>query len=304
MQNGNGKQPQGVLSALIGEETPAKRAGLSYTLFAFAYVGVAFLFLLLPVGEDKPDWYLYCTFLVSPAAFLLVIGWYFSFTKTSFKVFFKEQRCHPKYYLLAFTLQLGLLSLGELNGLFLKLLGGFGYEDSGIAIPATKGLGLLGVLLVVAVLPAVAEEFFFRGVFQREMRSFSLPMQVLLCGGLFALYHQNPAQTVYQLCCGGAFALIAARSGSFLPTVLSHFLNNAVVIILYALGVESYPLAVYIPLMLTAGVSLVGTLLYLIFFDKGEKKENTGSLLQLFACAGAGIFVFGISWIATLYAGL
>ncbi len=304
MQKGKDGQPQGFLSALIGEPTPSKRAGLVYSFYALAFFGVALLFGMLPKGEGTPQWYLYGSFLVAPIAFAIVIAWYFSFTKTSVKGFLKGQKCHPKYYLLAFTLQLGLLSLGEVNVLVLKWLEGAGYVDSGIVLPSTKGIGLLGVLFTVAVLPAVMEEFFFRGVFQGEMKGFSLLGQVLLCGGLFALYHQNPAQTVYQFCCGAAFALIAARAGSFLPTVLSHFINNAAVVILYALGVESYPLPVYITLLVVEGLCLIGSVLYLVVWDKGEKKEEKkGSYKQLLLCAGVGIFVFGFSWIVTLLTG-
>ncbi len=304
MQNKNEKQPQGFLSALIGAPPPSKRAGLAYSMFALVYVGLSFLFGLLTLGKEGEEWYLYCAYSLPPLAFLLAVLWCFSFTKTPIKGFLKEQKCHPKYYLLAVILQFGLLSLGELNGLFLKFLGNFGYEDSGILLPSVKGARVLGVLLTIAVLPALFEELFFRGVLQREMRGFPLWAQVLLCGGLFALYHQNPAQTIYQFACGAAFALVTARSGSFLPTVLSHFLNNAVVIVLYALGIESYPLAVYIPLVIVEGLCLIGALLYLIRFDKGEEREKNRSYTQFFACAGVGIFVFGLSWLVTLFAGL
>ncbi len=304
MQKNNDKQPQG-LTALIGEPTPSKRAGLLYSLAAFAFFGVALLFSMLPTGEETPDWYLYCSFLAAPLAFLIVVFWYFSSNKFSVKGFLKGQRCSAKYYLVAILMQFGLLSLGELNGLFLKLLGKLGYVDSGISLPSTAGFGLVGVLLTVAVLPAILEELFFRGILQSELKGFSVGAQVLLCGALFALYHQNPAQTLYQFACGVAFALVAVKSGSFLPTVLSHFLNNAAVIVLYALGIESYPLAVYIPLIIVEGLCLIGVILYLLLWDKGEQKtEEKGSYKQLFACGSVGLAVFGLSWLATLLAGL
>ncbi len=296
------KQPKGFIEALMGEPTPSKRAGLLYSLLAFVFFGVSLLLSMLQ-GDDTAQWYLYCAYLAAPCAFAILAVWYFSRAEGGFKGFLKEQKCSPKYYLLAITMQLGLFSLGELNVLFLKLLGKFGYVDSGVTLPSTKGVGLVGVLLVVAVLPAFFEELFFRGVLQKELKDLSLIGQALLCGGLFALYHQNPAQTLYQFVCGVAFALVAVKSGSFLPTVLSHFLNNALIILLYALGIEGYPLPLYVALLIVGGLSLVGTFVYLLVFDKQREGVRKGGYKQVFAYASLGLAVFGLSWLAMLIAG-
>ncbi len=297
------RQPQGFIYSLIGEPTPAKRAGLLYSLLAFAFFGASFLLSLFGV-EGMPQWYIYAAFLAAPAAFLVVEGWYFSKREGGIKGFFKEENCSPKYYLLALTMQLGLFPLGELNDVFLQFLEKFGYQGGDITLPSTKGFGLAGVLFVVALLPAFFEELFFRGILQRELKDFSLLAQVLLCGGLFALYHQNPAQTLYQFACGAAFALVAVKAGSFLPTVLSHFVNNALIVLLYAFGIEEYPRPVYIHLLVVGGVALFGTLCYLLIFDKKKKTEKKGSYKQLFACGAVGIFVFGLTWVLTLIMGL
>ncbi len=286
----------------MGEPTPSKRAGLLYSLLAFAFFGVSLLLGGMASEGETSQWYLYCAFLAAPCAFAAVSVWFLFDRKGDFKSFFKEQKCAPKYYLIALAMQLGLFSLGELNGVFLRFLQGLGYKDSGIILPSTQGFGLVGVLLVVAVLPAFFEELFFRGLLQRELKDFSLVGQVLLCGGLFALYHQNPAQTLYQFACGVAFALVAVKSGSFLPTVLSHFLNNALIVVLYSMGIEGYPLPVYITLLIVGGLSLVGTTGYLLFFDKKEG-ERKGSYKQLFFYAAVGIFIFALSWFATLQTG-
>ncbi len=301
MKKQEDKQPQGFIASLIGEPTPSKRAGVTYSLAVLAFLGVSFLVALLPRGEETPQWYLYCGYLAAPVAFAIVIAWYFSHTKTTLKGFLKEGVCSPKYYLIALFVQLGLLSLGELNGLFLQFLAKFGYQASTPQIPSTEGGNVVWTLLVVALLPALFEEFFFRGVFQKEMRGFSLWGQVLVCGGFFSLFHQNPAQTVYQFICGGAFALVAARSGSFFPTVLSHFINNALIVILYACGVTQYSLP--LPVLIIGGVCLVGSIGYLALFDKGGNGEKTGSYKQLFACASLGVLVVGLSWLTMLFSG-
>jgi hypothetical protein len=138
-------------------------------------------------------------------------------------------------------LQIGLFAFSELNTLFLEFLEGFGYTPDEIRLPSINGWGFIGALIAVALLPAVFEEILFRGVLLGGMKQFGEVKAALLCGALFALYHQNPPQTVYQFICGTAFAFIAMRSGSILPTVLSHFLNNAFILCLYAFNVQTFP---------------------------------------------------------------
>ncbi len=296
------RQPNGFLSSLIGEETKDKRAGLLYSLSACAFFGASFFAMLFMGAIPSENGRLYLNFLVPQLAFALVCVWYFQRTKTPVKRFLSEQKCSPKYYILALCMQIGLLSLSELNAYFLRFLEGFGYQDSGIALPSAQGLGFLGVFLSIALLPAVFEELFFRGILLRDMQG-SVWTKVLLCGGLFALYHQNPAQTVYQFACGCCFTLVALRAGSFLPTVLSHFLNNAIVLILYVNGVDSYPTPVYVALLVVEGSCLLGTLAYLIFFDKSNEKGERANFRQFFACASVGLILFGLTWILSLVTG-
>ena len=171
------------------------------------------------------------------------------------------------------------------------------------------GFGFVGVLFVVALLPAVFEEILFRGVLLQGLESFGKAGSVLLCGALFALYHQNPAQTVYQFCCGAAFALVALKSGSVLPTVLSHFLNNAAILILTKAGVTEYSPPVFIVIMTVSAVCLLLSLGYLLFMDKQEKtpmeKERAKvERKQFLLCALIGIAVCALSWGAVFVAGL
>ena len=289
---------------MVGERTPAKTAGLSYTVAALAIFAISFVFAFLPAYEgEQPDWWLYLNFLAAPMAFLIVGIWYFSYTKTPFLGFIKEQKCHPKYFLVALLLQVGLFSLSELNVLFVEFLQSLGYKDAGISLPSMQGAGFVGVFVTVAILPAIMEEFVFRGIFLRESKEFPLLAQVLICGGLFALYHQNPAQTIYQFICGAAFALVAIKSGSFLPTALSHLINNGVILLLTKLGVESFEVPMYVIMLVVSGLCLVCSLGYLLVFDREKGERKKGNYKQLFACAGAGIAMLLLSWLTTLLMG-
>ncbi len=302
------EKKRGTIATLIGERTHAKTAGCAYSAVAIYFAMVTFFALLIPTNEES-QLFLYVNFLAAPVAFLCTAAWYFSYTKNSVKTFVKEQKCSPKYYLVALLLQIGLLSLGELNVLFLEFLEKLGYQSTEITLPSMEGFGFVGVLITVALLPAVMEELVFRGLFLREMKDFSLLSKALLCGVLFAIYHQNPAQTIYQFICGVCFTLVAARSGSFLPTVCSHFLNNALIVVLYKLGIDSYGAPTYAIIMSMSALCLLGSLGYLLFVDgKKEREQGTktpkGKYKEFFLCASLGIIVFGLTWLLVLFAGI
>ena len=225
-------------------------------------------------GYENTDWWKYLSFTVTPCAFAVVTFAYLKTRKIRTLVAIKTQACSWKYYLIALCMQAGLFALSEVNGYFLSWLSKFGYTAQEIGLPSTEGLGVVGVLFAVAILPAVFEELVFRGALLAGLRkNFSVAGAVLLCGGLFALYHQRPEQTLYQFCCGTAYALLAVRSGSVFPTMLAHFANNALIILLYDSGVTAIPFPAFLVILLVGGAMLIGVLCYLIFIDKNKSER-------------------------------
>ena len=81
--------------------------------------------------------------------------------------------------------------------------------------------------LTVAVLPALAEEFAFRGVIMGSLRKYSDAMALLISSAAFALMHGNFVQIPFTFCCGLAFGYIVLKTNSLLPSIIVHFLNNA-----------------------------------------------------------------------------
>jgi len=95
----------------------------------------------------------------------------------------------------------------------------------------TPGKLVLG-LIFIAALPAFIEETAFRGVILQGLRGLGYWPAVLISAALFALFHMNPAQTVYQFLLGIALAITVLETGSLFPGMAIHFLNNAFVILL------------------------------------------------------------------------
>lgn len=306
----------------LGELTPEKKSGLVYS--GAAVVTLLFSFLLVVAlglsGVDSAeaagqDWYLYLSFLVAPLSFAVVAGVWFARTKESPKSVVGV--CRPRYFLLAVVLQIGLLSLSELNTLFIAFLEKFGYVPSEVQIPSLDGGGLFGVLFVVALLPAVGEELVFRGLLLKGMRWFGRVGAALLCGAAFSLFHQNPVQTVYQFVCGTAFAFVALQAGSILPTVLSHFLNNAAIILLAKAGYEDVPPSAFVPVLVLSVLCLVAAVTWLVLDVKRAKRaERAGESEDFqssqsappdkkgfFLCASVGIALCAVVWLSGLFTG-
>ena len=312
------------LLAGLGAPTDGKLAGGA---FSAAAVFSPLLFLIFSVAlavcgvvveeENLPDWYIYASFLLPQTTFLAA-AWVCCVWKgvRLLSVVKAQGKCKPIWFLVAVAAQAGLLCCSELNVWFLKLLGWLGYENTDIVLPSVEGIGFAGVLLAVAALPAVAEEIFFRGAVLRGTKLFGEAWGAVLCGALFALYHQNPAQTAYQFVCGVAFAWIAIRSGSVLPTVVAHFLNNALIIFDY-----KYPFLAraYEEVLIASALCAVGVIAFFVWEKAKEKggcaekgaDERTGNRADgltekktFWLAAAIGLAVCAVVWLVNFFSGL
>jgi membrane protease YdiL (CAAX protease family) len=105
-------------------------------------------------------------------------------------------------------------------------------ELTALMVGASSLPELLAVVLVVAVTPAVCEELLFRGLIQRNLE------QVLpgVWGGvgagvLFGLFHLNLFALLPLCALGAFFGYLVYRSGSIVPAMVAHFVNNLVAVL-------------------------------------------------------------------------
>ena len=94
-------------------------------------------------------------------------------------------------------------------------------------------LGLGTALVLVALLPAVAEEVTFRGVVLAGLRrSGSRWIAVVGSALVFGLFHINPYHVVAAFVVGLLLGWVALESGSILPGILIHLVNNGAQVLL------------------------------------------------------------------------
>src|SRR5690606_17770668 len=94
---------------------------------------------------------------------------------------------------------------------------------------AARSESLSLLIVVLAILPGVSEELFFRGMLQRAFGNSLLV--VIAVGVVFALYHLDPPHVVATLPLGVYLGWLAARSDSSLLPVGIHVMNNLLAIL-------------------------------------------------------------------------
>ena len=116
-------------------------------------------------------------------------------------------------------------------------------EDSILKIvTAFSPLEFAVVILVIAITPAICEEFLFRGfVLTFFRKSMKAGPAIFLSGLLFALYHFQPFSLIPLVILGIYLSYIVYYSNSILTGIVVHFLNNFfAAYFLYAYGKENF----------------------------------------------------------------
>lgn len=122
-----------------------------------------------------------------------------------------------------------LLFLGAMNatslffGLFAKMAG----VDDGISFELGSGAALAIRFVGVCVVPAICEELLFRGAMQSLLRPSGSAVAIFGPALLFGLLHESFAQRMAAIVGGMVLGWLAERTGSILPGMAVHFVNNS-----------------------------------------------------------------------------
>ena len=111
-----------------------------------------------------------------------------------------------------------------------------------ILFGSTTVIGVIGSMIVGALIPAISEETLFRGLvlslFERSIRPTGA---IALASFLFAVLHLQPFMLLPLMALGYYFGYLAWRTGSIVPSIVGHLLFNAVSLV--ALHAPDAPLA-------------------------------------------------------------
>lgn len=91
-------------------------------------------------------------------------------------------------------------------------------------------------ILAIAVMAPLVEELLFRGAIEGHfLQTGKTPrMAIFLSALIFGIIHINPAQVPFAFCIGAVFGWLYYRTGSVIPGMIGHFLNNSIATVLMA----------------------------------------------------------------------
>lgn len=148
----------------------------------------------------------------------------------------------------------------------------------GIEATATDTSGnLLYVILVSAFAPAVFEEMLFRYLPARLLGGYSKKLTVIYSTFLFALAHCNAFQIPYALVAGAAFMTLDIVTGTILPSVAVHFINNVLSILWQRKGSVSSGFCV---LFIVSLLTLTAVSLFVIYIKRKEIKNKLKPIFE------------------------
>jgi len=94
--------------------------------------------------------------------------------------------------------------------------------------------GLLSNLFIIALLAAIGEEFFFRGILQKLFYDWTknIHVAVFLSAILFGAFHLQFYGFIPRVLLGALFGYLLYWSGSLWLPIMAHFTNNALAVIM------------------------------------------------------------------------
>ena len=220
-----------LVSGIMGLIQPG--ASLAHAT-GFGEVGVILLQTLVGIGAlALPLWWLLCStrLQIKDMRIMIPTAWSPGF-------------CLPVF--------LGLANAGNLLGGLLCRI--FGVEQRGTLL-AGGGAELFLQFVSLCLVPAVTEELFFRGALQGLLRPSGSAAAIFGTALLFGLLHLDLAQGLTAFISAVFLGWLAERSGSILPGMLLHFVNNTLAF-----------LTLYLRLYAPAAAAIAVELFILLFF--------------------------------------
>lgn len=216
------------------------------------------------------------------------------------------------------TFMIVLVGLGICMGLNIQtgILATLG-ELIGVHIPIPESPYLNSVpyfilnVVTTALLPALLEEFAFRGVILGSLRKFGDGFAVIISALLFSLAHFYVAQLPMTFILGLSLGFILVKTNSLLPAILIHFFNNFFAVcmqaLLYNTDELTYVLIYFgcILVLMVVGMLMVGRLdtKGLIAFPRRKRFAHPlKKRVAIFCSAGGMICVFIVAGLCIILA--
>lgn len=138
-------------------------------------------------------------------------------------------------------------------------------------------------IIGTAIVPAICEEFLFRGLILFALLPYGKKPAILGSAIMFSLMHQNPAQILYTFVLGVVFAYLAIETKSIWTGIIVHFVNNLVSVFINAIMYTFEPtFAELIYTIIFLGIMAIGLIIsgikLAVYFVRRKRNKNAAAL--------------------------
>lgn len=170
--------------------------------------------------------------LVSQIGFISLFFIYNKIHKINSKKVLNVQKINIKTILILILLAVVMLfGFNYFLSIFDYIFEFIGYKQPAeLSLPINTVWWYLIDIVVLAILPAIAEELIFRGMVFNGLKDYGIKKAVIASALLFALMHTSPLQTVYPFVFGILLALVYLITKNILVPIILHFINNFMVV--------------------------------------------------------------------------
>ena len=210
----------------------------------------------------------------------------------------KEFICYGKpvsYPLMFSAVSLGFfvcLASNFVTDVFVNFMDSFGFELTSPEFEMPDDIFSRCVYAVaVAVVPALVEEFAFRGAVMQPLRKYGDGFAIVVSSVVFAVLHGNLIQAPFALISGIGMGYAVCVTNSIWTGVIIHFLNNfySVVMSFMITDITNEDMLNKIYLLITLSLyafSILGSVVFVIL-KKNRKLAKADSLLSIREKSGA-----------------
>lgn len=169
----------------------------------------------------------FMAFFIVPFIFCLIYGF-----KLSDAIPIHNNKKHNTFFLI-----IGGYSICTVSNFFVSMLNDnlsmFGLTNTtGVQLSTQSIQDHIFYFLCVAIVPAVVEEFAFRGVILNYLRKFGDGFAIVASSILFGLIHGNFVQIPFAFIVGLVCGFLVVKTNSIVPSVILHLTNNGISVLL------------------------------------------------------------------------
>lgn len=250
----NGNTDPFSVSTAVGVLVASVIFGYIVTML-FAVAGI--LSSSMDTGKSLGDTVMKLGLLIGTVCFVVPAYWFMRREKKSFKTLFRFNPVSAKTLIFTFILAIGLVVITDtIDRWIAPMINAYLDRTIGVLSPELmsdkilekmkeefKITGFLnGALLILAAVFAagICEEMLIRGMFQGALeKKFSAVWAIVISSFVFSLIHINPWGGIQIFVIAIFLGLIAWKTGSIIPTIILHAVNNFLVILFNNMNPES-----------------------------------------------------------------